>query len=113
MVKKPDLRFLGIGFEGPVPVELKVAEKWSGPDLFERIKNQLCGDYLRDSRSSRGIFLLVYRGGRSYWKLPNRNRVDFLGLTEALKVYWSRISKDLPNVEDITVIGIDLTRRGL
>ena len=50
--KKPDLRFLGAKFDGPVPCELKLADNWSGPDLFERLENQLCGDYLRDNRSA-------------------------------------------------------------
>ena len=54
--KKPDLRFHGTDFDGPVPVELKLADNWTGPELFERLENQLCGDYLRDNRSSRGIF---------------------------------------------------------
>ena len=56
--KEPDLRFLGISFDGPVPIELKLADNWSGPKLFERLENQLCGDYLRDDSSNRGIFLL-------------------------------------------------------
>lgn len=68
--KKPDLRFLGVGFDGPVPVELKLADKWSGPGLFERMENQLCGDYLRDNRSNRGIFVLVYRGRRRHGSCP-------------------------------------------
>ena len=54
--KKPDLRFHGVGFHGPVPVELKLADKWGGRELFDRLENQLCGDYLRDNRSNRGIF---------------------------------------------------------
>ena len=62
--KRPDLRFLGAGFDGPVPAELKLADKWSGPKLYERMEVQLCGDYLRDRRSSRGIFLLVYGGAK-------------------------------------------------
>jgi hypothetical protein len=62
--KRPDLRFHGSGFDGPVPVELKLADKWTGPALFERFEVQLCGDYLRDRRSSRGVFVLVYRGER-------------------------------------------------
>ncbi len=52
--KRPDLRFHGVGFDAPVPVELKLADKWTGPALFERLENQLCADYLRDNRSSRG-----------------------------------------------------------
>jgi hypothetical protein len=111
--KRPDLRFHGVGFDGPVPVELKLVDnKWSGQKLCERLENQLCGDYLRDNRSNRGIFVLVYRGKKKSWKMPDStNRVDFLGLVEALQEYWLHISPKFPGVDDITVIGIDLTER--
>lgn len=109
--KRPDLRFMGMGFDGPVPVELKLAEKWTGPQLFERLENQLCGDYLRDNRSNRGLFVLVYAGGRG-WRVPNReSMVDFTGLVQALAEHWCAISSRFPNVEDVYVVGIDLTRR--
>jgi hypothetical protein len=110
--KKPDLRFHGVDFDGPVPVELKLADNWSGPALFERLENQLCGDYLRDNRSRRGIFVLVYRGEKAGWDVPGSdNRLDFTGLTAALQDHWQRISPKFSNVDDITVIGIDLTKR--
>ena len=110
--KRIDLRFQGMGFDGPIPVELKLADNWTGPDLFERLENQLCGDYLRDNRSNRGIFVLVYRGEKKYWEMPdNANRVDFLGLVTALQEYWKHISTKFRGVDDITVIGIDLTKR--
>ena len=109
--KRPDLRFHGIGFDGPVPVELKLADNWSGPALCERLENQLCGDYLRDNHSNRGIFLLVCRGKKSNWELPQGSCVNFSGLTKALQEHWSQISPEFPKVEDITVIGIDLTSR--
>ncbi len=110
--KKPDMRFRGKGFDQPVPVELKLADNWSGPKLFERLENQLCGDYLRDNRSRRGIFVLVYRGKKHKWVLPGSgNRVDFVELTTALQDLWPRISPKFPNVDDISVIGIDLTKR--
>ncbi len=111
--KRPDLRFHGIGFDGPVPVELKLADNsWGGPKLFERLENQLCGDYLRDNRSSRGIFVLVYRGDKPKWDLPGSgNRVDFAGLITALQAHWLQISPKFSSVDDITVIGIDLTKR--
>jgi len=101
-----------MGFDGPVPIELKLADKWTGPKLFERLENQLCGDYLRDNRSNRGIFVLVYRGEQKHWEMPdNANRVDFLGLVTALQEYWKHISTKFPGIDDITVIGIDLTKR--
>jgi hypothetical protein len=112
--KRPDLRFFGIGFDAPVPAELKLADKWTGPHLFERLEIQLCGDYLRDPRSSRGVFLLVYLGRKSYWDLPDGRRADtFDMLIDELQRHWTLISNDYPGVEDIRVIGIDLTRRGI
>ena len=110
--KRPDLRFHGVRFDGPVPVELKLADKWTGPALFERLENQLCADYLRDSRSNRGIYLLVNRGKDASWDAPTRdNRVDFSGLIVALENHWQLISPNFSNVDDIEVIGIDLTKR--
>jgi hypothetical protein len=111
--KRPDLRFHGVNFDGPVPVELKLANSnWSGSKLLERLENQLCADYLRDNRSNRGIFLLVYLGSKTSWKLPDsNNRVDFTGLITALEEHWLQISPKFPNVDDITIIGIDLTKR--
>lgn len=109
--KKPDLRFHGIGFDQPVPVELKLADKWSGPKLFERLENQLCGDYLRDNRSNRGLFILVYQGSKSSWEMPNGDSVNFEKLTLALQNHWRQISPHYPNIDDIEVIDIDLTLR--
>lgn len=110
--KKLDLRFWGHGFDGPLPVELKLADKWTGPELLERLENQLCGDYLRDSRSGYGLFVLVYRGEKKRWALPETpEAIDFEGLVAALEARWNEISGRFPNIQDIRVIGIDLTRR--
>jgi hypothetical protein len=109
--KKPDLRFLGNGFDAPVPVELKLAGKWSGNKLFERLEQQLCGDYLRDERSSRGVFLLVDNGERNEWVTPAGARVSFAELVEALQNHWEAISPGFPRIEEIAVVGIDLLQR--
>jgi hypothetical protein len=108
-----DLRFNINGLDAPVPVELKIADKWTGPRLHERLEEQLCGDYLRDGRSSRGIFALVFRGERVGWDLPNGVRANtFEALVAALQKHWSSISEHYPGVDDIKVIGVDLTKRG-
>lgn len=112
--KRPDLRFRGAGFDAPVPVELKVADNWTGPHLFERMEVQLGGDYLRDARSSRGIFLLVYVGIKHSWDLPGGDRAEsFEALLAALRQRWAVLASQYPNVEDLAVVGIDLTRRGV
>ncbi len=111
--KRPDLRFHGVSFDAPVPLELKLADNWKGPKLFERLETQLCGDYLRDHRSTCGLFLLVYRGEKQSWKLPGTgDSVDFDGLVEALRARWAVLSPSLPSVDDVLVLGIDLTKRG-
>lgn len=111
--RKPDLRFHGVGFDAPVPAELKIADNWTGPKLFERLENQLAGDYLRDVRGGRGIFVLVYRGvERQGWQIPRSKRfVNFDGLIAALREHWKSISLKFAGIDDITIIGIDLTKR--
>ncbi len=89
-----------------------MVDNWTGPKLFERLENQLCGDYLRDKRSNRGIFLLVYRGEKTFWNIPNgSSKASFLKLVEALEAHWKKISPNYPGIEQIVVIGIDLTKR--
>lgn len=113
--KRPDLRFLGFGFPGAVPAELKLADAgWSGPSLFERMENQLAGDYLRDIHSGRGILVLVTRGGKQTWQHPETGQpLDFEQFVIALREHWTKISPRFPNVEDIHVTGIDLGKRFL
>lgn len=110
--KRPDFRVQNSDFYEPVPIELKLSQNWTGPEHFERLENQLCGDYLRDINSSCGIFLLVNHGGQATWASPNDGQVKFEDLVTTLQDYWLDIAPKFPNVEDIRVIGIDLTKRG-
>lgn len=112
--KRPDLRLQGVGFDGPVPMELKLADNWTGPKLFERLEVQLSGDYLRDLRSQRGVFVLVHRGDdkKGRWQIPPKMEpVDFAGLVEALEAHWASLAPQYPDVEGLRIIGIDLTAR--
>ncbi|MFZ7115655.1 MAG: NACHT domain-containing protein [Bacteroidota bacterium] len=112
--KRTDCRFVSSNFNAPVPIEIKIADKWSGNELFERLENQLNNDYLRDPNSNHGIFLLVYRGERKSWEVSNRNRnVNFLELIEAIQDYWNSIQHKYAKVEQIKVIGIDLLKRSI
>jgi hypothetical protein len=110
--KRTDVRFAHVTFDNPVPVELKLANEWPGAVLVERMENQLCNDYLRDQKSSRGIFLLIYQGGRRHWILPDGTRATSVdALTDALQAHWTKVAKNFPHVEAVHVIGIDLTMR--
>ncbi|MBE9570222.1 MAG: hypothetical protein IMF11_06335, partial [Proteobacteria bacterium] len=111
--KKPDIRIHGVGFDGPVPIELKIVDNnWSGAKLVERLHNQLCGQYLRDARSNYGIFMLVYRGKKMSWRHPETGKyINFCGLVQLLEKEAGRITATDKKVESIKILDIDLTKR--
>lgn len=110
--KKPDIRIFGVGFDGPVPIELKVADNCTGSKLVERLHNQLCGQYLRDVRSNCGIFALVYRGEKKKWQHPKTGRkLKFGSLVKLLEKEVGEIISTNDKIESIKIIDIDLTKR--
>lgn len=106
---RTDIRLHNPKVDARIPIEIKIAGKWSANELCERMENQLVGQYLREAQY--GIFLLVNRGAKrdkkKYWR--SDRRLSFSTLVEWLK----NESRTLLNehVQDIEVIGIDLTRR--
>ena len=112
--QRPDIWMQHVQVGSPVPIELKVLDKgWSGPQLCERLRNQLAGDYLREDASGCGVFLLVWQGQspKRSWDINGQPAV-LPNLCKALGEYWETISENFPGVEAIEVILIDLTVRG-
>jgi len=111
--QRPDIWMQSPQVDSAVPIELKVLDKnWSGPELCERLRNQLVGDYLREETAGCGVMLLIWMGQstRLHWQIGDR-RVALAGLEEALESYWSTIANNFPGVVAIDVILIDLTVR--
>lgn len=111
--QRPDIWFQHPSIKSPVPIELKLLDKgWTGPDLCERLRNQLAGDYLREDTAGCGIFLLVWQGKEpgKCWGIEGK-RTNVSELKKALEEYWLRISDQFPNVSSIEIIVIDLTLR--
>ena len=110
--QRTDIRFVRANIPGMVPVELKIANKWSGPELFAKLKDQLYGDYLRDVDSTNGIYLLVHYGEQNSWQHPDsKNFLPFEELIAALQCYAQDIIASCPGISNIEVIGIDLIKR--
>jgi hypothetical protein len=111
--KRPDIRIHGHGVDTPVPIELKIVDNgWSGKDIFERLENQLCNDYLRDYRTTFGIFLLVHRGEKKWWQHPlTKETLSFKKLLQALQQHAEDYIQDRSEIEMIEVLGLDLTAR--
>lgn len=109
---RPDLRIHAPAIDAPVAIELKIADKWAYSQLVERLRNQLFAQYLRDRRSEFGIFLLVWRGEKKGWKHSETGKLlSFSELIEHLQGQAQAILKERYDLEDIRVVGIDLTRR--
>lgn len=111
--QRPDIWVQCQSVNSPLPIELKLLEKWTGPELCERFRNQLVGDYLREPSARFGVMLLVRRGTdqtQRRWEI-NGSRVELKELARALKHYWNIIADEYPDVDDIAIIVIDLTMR--
>ncbi|GAB3047891.1 hypothetical protein GCM10027155_12160 [Acinetobacter apis] len=110
--QRTDIRLDHFMITSPVPIELKILDKdWTGPKLCERLRNQLVGDYLRETTAGCGIFLLVAQNADKKWKIQSKN-VGLDGLEEALQNYWYSIAHEWTGIDCIKVIVIDLNKRG-
>ena len=109
---RTDIRLHHPNVEARIPIEIKIAGRWSANDLRERMENQLVGRYLREAHY--GILLLVNRGvesDRQSWRPEGRGLVDFPALVQWLKDESTTILNTHEQVQEIEVIGIDLTNR--
>ena len=105
---RTDIRLHYSNVDARIPIEIKIAGKWSANKLRERMENQLVGQYLREARY--GIFLLVNRGAdrdKKSWR--HDGNLSFSTLVQWLKDESRTLLNE--HVQDIEVIGIDLTRR--
>lgn len=111
--QRMDIWLHNTSVQSPVPVELKLLDKaWSGPDLCERLRNQLMGDYLREESAGCGVFLLVSQDiePTKRWSIDGK-LVNLKELSGALKTYWLSIAENYPGVQEIEIIVIDLLER--
>lgn len=112
--QKTDIRLLHSAVSHGMPIEIKIADKWSAQQLADQLNLQLVGDYMRESPA--GIFLLLRRGSVSFhdkqsWKMPRSTKsMNFQELIEWLEEAATSIQKSKANI-CLRVIGIDLTLR--
>jgi len=101
--QRPDIWVQSPAVTDPVPIELKVLDKgWSGPDLCERLRNQLVGDYLRHGTSRFGVFLLVWQGPANTrrWRIncQRRSKIRPLWRSKSRPVWGERLGACGPHI---------------
>lgn len=107
---RTDIRLNAPQVSASVPIELKVADKWTLSKLRERMENQLIRQYMRVSQY--GVLLVVHNGGKNSWKDTRTNKMlSFAKLVDALKQDAADLTGKYPNVAALEVVGIDFTVR--
>jgi hypothetical protein len=110
--KRTDIRIHHPAIENRIPIEIKIAGQWRAPVLKERLKNQLIGQYMRESNY--GIFLLVNRGGSNdgrRWRIDGR-LVGLSELEQWLRKQAKGFQRRSSSVADLEVMSIDLLKLG-
>lgn len=109
--KRTDIRIHHPAVDKRIPIEIKIAGRWRAVELQERLRNQLVGQYMRESRY--GIFLLVNRGGPHdirRWRVDQK-QVGLLELVDWLQKQARSIQRRSSRVGGLEVMAIDLLKR--
>ena len=108
---KPDIRLhSSVKGGGVVSIEMKIVDKEQGnlSQLQGALKQLL--QYLRDPKARHGVLLVIYKGGkRRGWKIPGNNSANFAELKRALDAHAQEMARESEGVDDIRVIGVDLS----
>ena len=110
--KERDLRIQPCGSDNVVSVEMKIIGEKQGTfsTLRKALEKQL-PQYLLDPKTRHGVLLLIYKGSKKRrWKIPSNSSANFAELTDALGNQAKELTGKIGGVDDIRVIGIDLSQ---
>jgi hypothetical protein len=90
--KRPDVVVQRTRVEARIPIEVKVADSWSGRQLRNAYKKQLIGQYQRDRRASHGVLLLIGLSKSKFWRF---GKAPVRGVEELAKALKASGVKDI------------------
>lgn len=108
--KKPDIDIQAPGFNGQIPIEIKVADNCSYNELRAAVCDQLIGKYLRPNDKTHGILVLSYHGIKSYWRCDEAGNLSPANLATHLEKFASEWTKENGLNKHVGVVLIDLTK---
>ena len=109
--KRTDIR-VGIPPHPPIPIEIKIYERWTFKELKEAIYKQLIRQYMRTNKSTYGIFLVIERGEKKKGKLLrkakriNNRNTGFNEVMGALQSYVNKLRS--AEGKTIKVVGVSM-----
>ena len=111
--KHTDIRLAAVDGGQKAVIEVKIADRWSLPQLQQALRNQLLGQYLRDSTCKAGCLLLTYHGRRQRWERQvhpgNKKRLTFSQVVGLLKEEARDIEQKNAYDVRLAVFALDLT----
>jgi len=110
--ERPDLRIERSGLR-PISIEIKWADKWTGPKLVERLVNQLAGQYLRAVDSNYGIYVLGYMGSKPSWETPKTGvRLPLPEFVQYLQGVAEELLHHRTDIDGLEIVSIDFSTPG-
>lgn len=114
--ERPDIQIHNPAVDGHVQIELKLADMTNRSlnSLLKDLEVQLLGQYLRDRRSTHGIFVVGFsgQGVRQTWQDPETKlQLTFAEVIEALQKRAAQLSTETDGVKQLAVYGIDFRPR--
>jgi len=111
--KEPDIRLRSKVTDASLPIEVKIAEKWTLEQLEEALADQLCGQYLRSNDARHGILLLVYLKPRPRgWPVGGQTTyLDFSRVVAHLRTLAARIAGESSDAPQPEIAVIDVSSR--
>jgi hypothetical protein len=108
--KEPDIRMRAPTTDASVPIEIKVAESWTLPELEAALTDQLIGRYLRAYNASDGILLLVHQKPRPRgWQAPDEDWWSFPEVVAHLRGMADTIAATGPDAPQCRIAVLDVS----
>lgn len=108
--KEPDIRARAKVTDASVPVEVKLAESWSLPELEHALSRQLIGRYLRSRNGRHGILLLIHQRKRGKgWRFKTGGWLTIGDVVTRLRSMALRAAAKDPYAPQAAVVLIDVS----
>jgi hypothetical protein len=108
--KMPDIRLRARTTDAGLPIEIKVAESWSLPQLEEALTVQLGGRYLRAQDAHHGVLLLVHQKARPRgWRNAKGRMLTFPQIIKHLQGIADKRAATAPDAPQARIAVLDVS----
>ena len=104
--KKPDIRLVHPACDGPITLEIKIAERWSTLQLEHALRAQLVGTYMQANNSRFGALVVCSSGPAKKWEVGGKD-VAFQDLVAHLQTQAEAITELDGHINGLAIVAFD------